>query len=475
MDVGLILIATVLFLGGMIATLGDRIGMRVGKARLSLFNLRPRQTATVVSVVTGSVISASTLGLLLVASDRLRRGIFEFEETQQNLSQARQALTETQQAKADIESALATVTRQRSAAEADLASVEADLDAVIAARDAAIDRENAAIDREEAAVAREQEIQARLSTTESQLSSVSQQSERLRTDIRQLQQERQTLVQREADIRRQIAQRDRDIQQRNQDLANRDREIAERQAQLNRLEAQQIDLAKQIEQLEEEFFKLRGGSVAVSRNQTLALLVTRADSREVATRQVQQALIEANRLALRSIVPNAETDFQILRVSPEVVEAVVRQIDDGQPYALRVASAGNYIVGEPCVIQGEEPCLEVSIQAQVNRLVFEPGETIATISIDEAFLPSSVLLDRLRTLLLTAQVQASLEGVIILENPLLEGRLSEPAIEFLRQVQNYGEPLQIEAVALQPIYTTGPLYFDLIATQNGVPLFRADL
>ena len=73
MGVGLLLITTVLVLGGVIATLGDRIGMRVGKARLSLFNLRPRQTATVVSILTGSVISASTLGLLLVASEQIGR------------------------------------------------------------------------------------------------------------------------------------------------------------------------------------------------------------------------------------------------------------------------------------------------------------------------------------------------------------------------------------------------------------------
>ncbi|MEL6138446.1 MAG: DUF3084 domain-containing protein [Cyanobacteria bacterium J06628_6] len=475
MDVGLILIATILFLGGLIATLGDRIGMRVGKARLSLFNLRPRQTATVVSVVTGSVISASTLGLLLVASEQLRRGLFEFEETQQNLSEARRTLTETETAKADIEAALDTVTEQRRAAEADLAEIEDDLESVIAARDEAIDREFAAIDREAAAVAREQEIQARLNTTEFQLSAVSQQSLQLRADIRRLQQERQTLVERESAIRRQIAQRDAEIQQRTQALATRDAQIAQREAQLAELEAQQVDLAKQIEQLETEFIKLRGGSVAVSRNQTLALLVTRADSPEVATRQVQQALIEANRLALRSVVPNVERDFQVLRVSPEVVEAVVQQIDDGQTYALRVASAGNYIVGEPCVIEGGEPCLEVSLQAQLNRLVFDTGSTISAISIDTADLRSTVLLDRLRTLLLTAQVQASLEGVIILENPLLEGRLSEPTIDFLRRVQSYGEPLQIEAVASRPIYTTGPLYFDLVATQDGVPLFRADL
>jgi uncharacterized protein (DUF3084 family) len=65
MGSGYILVLAVLLLGGVIATLGDRIGMKVGKARLSLFNLRPRQTATLVSIATGSVISASTPGFTI--------------------------------------------------------------------------------------------------------------------------------------------------------------------------------------------------------------------------------------------------------------------------------------------------------------------------------------------------------------------------------------------------------------------------
>jgi len=69
---GYVLIAAVLLLSGVIATVGDRIGMRIGKARLSLFNLRPRQTATLVSILTGGVISASTLALLFGVSSQLR-------------------------------------------------------------------------------------------------------------------------------------------------------------------------------------------------------------------------------------------------------------------------------------------------------------------------------------------------------------------------------------------------------------------
>ncbi|NEQ25285.1 MAG: DUF3084 domain-containing protein, partial [Microcoleus sp. SIO2G3] len=89
MTSGYILIVAILVLGGVIATLGDRIGTRVGKARLSLFNLRPRKTATVVTIITGSLISASTLGILFATSDSLRKGIFELDNIQKRLRIAR--------------------------------------------------------------------------------------------------------------------------------------------------------------------------------------------------------------------------------------------------------------------------------------------------------------------------------------------------------------------------------------------------
>lgn len=75
-----ILIIAILVLGGLIAALGDRIGTKVGKARLTIFNLRPRQTATLVTIVTGVCISATTLLLLFGLSGSLRQGVFELDE-----------------------------------------------------------------------------------------------------------------------------------------------------------------------------------------------------------------------------------------------------------------------------------------------------------------------------------------------------------------------------------------------------------
>ena len=104
---GWLLILALLVLGGILSTLGDRLGSRVGKARLSLFNLRPRRTAVVITVLTGSLISALSLGLLLLVSRQLRVGLFELDALQERLRESRKNLdaaeTERQSARATIQ------------------------------------------------------------------------------------------------------------------------------------------------------------------------------------------------------------------------------------------------------------------------------------------------------------------------------------------------------------------------------------
>ena len=52
-------------LGGIVAYVGDRIGMKVGRKRLSIFGLRPKHTSIVITVITGILISAVTLSVAL--------------------------------------------------------------------------------------------------------------------------------------------------------------------------------------------------------------------------------------------------------------------------------------------------------------------------------------------------------------------------------------------------------------------------
>ncbi|NJL44748.1 MAG: DUF3084 domain-containing protein, partial [Leptolyngbyaceae cyanobacterium SM2_3_12] len=156
---GYVLILAVLLLGGVIATLGDRIGMKVGKARLSLFNMRPRQTATVVSIATGSVISASTLAILFGVSSQLRTGVFELSKIQENLAAA----------EADLAQAQATQEQ-----------VESDLEASIEERERATERLQEINQSLERAVTQQELTQNQLQQTQSQLAAVSQQAQTLR-------------------------------------------------------------------------------------------------------------------------------------------------------------------------------------------------------------------------------------------------------------------------------------------------------
>ena len=93
---GWLLILALLVLGGILSTLGDRLGSRVGKARLSLFNMRPRRTAVVITVLTGSLISALSLGLMLLVSRQLRVGLFELDALQARLKTSREQLQASQ-------------------------------------------------------------------------------------------------------------------------------------------------------------------------------------------------------------------------------------------------------------------------------------------------------------------------------------------------------------------------------------------
>jgi len=82
---GIFLILIIAVLGGVIALLGDRVGMKVGKKRLSLYGLRPKYTSMIITVVTGILISGSTLLFLAIVSEDVRTALFELKKIQNEL------------------------------------------------------------------------------------------------------------------------------------------------------------------------------------------------------------------------------------------------------------------------------------------------------------------------------------------------------------------------------------------------------
>lgn len=443
MTTGYLLIVAVLVLGGVIATVGDRIGMRVGKARLSLFNLRPKQTATVISVLTGSVVSGTTLGLLFVISDQLRTGVFQLENLQSDLNTTRSDLEQAQSAQADVEEALT----ESIAAEVEARQRLADINQSL-----------------KTAIERENETQAQLRRTQSQLQGVSRQATQLRSDIIALQQERQTLLDQQASVQAQIQQRDTEI-------AQRDQEIVQKEERLAGLQEQQAFLEQEILRLEREFIGLRQGSLALSRNEPILAGLVRVENRSQAQRLIEQLLQRANRIALERISAGIDQfDRRVIQIAETDIERLIARISDGDEYLVRLLPSANYVVGEPCVVRDRAACVQVFFEVFENQLIYEPGEVLATTSLTAVNPSAPAIFEQINFLLASSQFRAVQDGVVGDVVQIADGDVV-PVSQFINRIRTYGQPLTLQAIASEPIFTTGPLRLDLLAVNQGEVVF----
>ena len=101
---GIALILVLTIAGGAIAFIGDRLGTKIGKKKLSLFGLRPKHTSTLVTIATGLLITVTTFGIMAAVSENVRTALFGMEklnrqmaETQTKLSTANEQLGKAQQ------------------------------------------------------------------------------------------------------------------------------------------------------------------------------------------------------------------------------------------------------------------------------------------------------------------------------------------------------------------------------------------
>ncbi|MBE9200290.1 MULTISPECIES: DUF3084 domain-containing protein [unclassified Nodularia (in: cyanobacteria)] len=466
MTTGYILIVAILILGGVIATVGDRIGTRVGKARLSLFNLRPKKTAVLVTIFTGGLISASTLGILFAADEGLRQGVFELEDIQRDLREQREQLKIAETAKSQVESELSTARSEKTQAQQDLQVINKSL---------------------QAANAKQLATQTQLQRTQGQLGEVVSQYQQALTELQSVYDQRETLQGAIEELRaererlyaeaktaideaktainqrdRKIAQLDGLIKQRNQEIASREQVIATRESRLKELEKQQNYLEQEVARLEkyyQSYRDLRLGKLALVRNQVLAANVVRVNQASAARQAVIQLLQAANQNANIQLTEPGEipTNKTLLRVTQERVEQLSQQIQDGREYVVRIFSAGNYVRGENQI--------EFFADAARNQLVFSEGEVLATTTADPKTMTSYQLSQRLDLLISASEFRARNAGIV-------EGMLREGThLRFFLQLRQYDHPLEIKAIAREDIYTAGPLRIKLLAIFNGVVVF----
>jgi uncharacterized protein (DUF3084 family) len=284
---GWLLILALLALGGVLSTLGDRLGSLVGKARLSLLGMRPRRTAVLITVLTGSLISAISLGLMLLVSERLRTGLFELDRLEQRLQTSRSQLSRSN-------SQLASSRLQVARAEQG-----------------------------------KREAQTRFEQAQVRASKLRQELAPLLAQRNQLELERSRL---------------------SQEVKGRDAEIRRTEAELAQVRRRISAGAQELKDLESNLIALRRGDVVLSSGQTLASAKVTLERPEQAKEVITALLQQANLNAFRRVLPGQPPDRQILLVPKNDISKLEGLLAKPGSWVVSILSAANVLRGERQVL-----------------------------------------------------------------------------------------------------------------------------
>lgn len=453
MTSALVLIAAILLLGGLLAALGDYLGTKVGKARLRIFQLRPRQTATFITIFTGTLIAASTLGILFATSESLRKGIFRLDEYLDRLQ--------------DTRNELAKVVKEKQNVQQELTQSQNRLDKV------------------------NQKYQA----AQKKLATVAQKLDQLNQQLSSLQKERQKLLEQRKKLEQQIAQRDQELEkqkqklqttnnrleqlekQRNQlqaEINQQDKRIAEldniinkrdevlkfQENKVKKLEKEIAELQKNIQSLEqyyENYKALRQGNVALAKGEVLASGVVKITNPERTEKVISQILKKANRQAIEATQPGTDNfNKQVISITKSQVQRIKELLMSGDEYVVQIVTAANYLSGEKKI--------RVFADVVPNQKIFDKGEVIASLSLTPKDVQEQKLSERIDLLLASARFRARRAGIV---GNILVGEKDLDTIQFMEKLASLNQSYdEINVIAAQPAYTSGPLQLKLQLKQG---------
>lgn len=406
----LILLLLTLF-GGTLAYVGDLLGRRLGKQRLSLFGIRPRHTATIITTLMGCLIVALTALSLTLVNESFRawitRGDRILAELRTNETRLKELQTRNTALQAENQQ-LATEQRRMSR---DLNKLQAEYQAQL--------RQMQQLEaRLQTAERRLRESQAQLRQASEQLNqlrtvraNLQRQIAELRTVIEQLQAFQQKLreqndlfAEQGAALASENARLDRENRQlreegerlraQNQQLAEQNRQLETQNdlllSRATQLRLQLTDLERATRDLA-QLADIRLKPIAVQLGEELARIAIPAGWSEVRVRQAVQNLLQAADRAARArgAAPAASQTRVVFIPEKQVrlatgeqatideqgsLEAVVQKVRaSGEPVVILAVALTNTAEGEPVPIE---------LRLYRNRKVYEAGEEIARTLLD---------------------------------------------------------------------------------------------
>jgi uncharacterized protein (DUF3084 family) len=412
---GWLLILALLLLGGVLSTLGDRLGSRVGKARLSLFNLRPRKTAVVITALTGALISAVSLGLMLLVSERLRVGLFQLDQIEGRLRQSKEDL-------------------QRSRSELERRRIELNSSRQEAGR-AAHERDQAERSRQQAQASQRQAL--------NQLEQASARVRSLRGELQPLQEQRRRLEAEQQRLGREVR--------------GRDAEIRRTEAELKSVRQRIAAGARELKELESKVIALRRGDVVIASGQPLATAKVKLQRAGQAHGVIDALLQRANAMAFQQLLPGQPVDRQILLVPRNDIERLEKLLVERGTWVVSIRSAANVLRGERQVLAFPD--------LRPNRQVVRRGEMLARTTLEGDLRSPEAVRGRLNLLLAAAFAKAQRQGTLVDGLQFDAAAFNNLGRELSERPA--GQLVNLEAVAARDAETPDPIVVELRWLRSG--------
>lgn len=433
---GMLLILYILMISSLIAVVGDRVGYRVGKKRLSLFNLRPRHTAILVAVGTGLVISSLTLSTLLLLNRSLTNALFNYQRTistyQISINTLNREIDLEQTRLQGIQTELETTQTQLSQAQEELSITQT--------------QRGDAQERLQQLQDQVQSLRDQLALIEQERTEAEEELPRLRTELEQLRAEAS-----EAQEQTQQLELDRDRLERSLGVA---------QLSLSGLETEKVRLESEIQVLWQSAQRFRQGPVSILAGEVLAVgvvdsddlprrLPDLADSEHPLRQQINQVLAEAEEQARQLGASPPSPLPTAIQVRRDHVDEILERIQqEPRSWVVRVISVSNRLEGEP---------VPVILDVSMNEELFAAGATLASLEISPGR-DAQELQEDLLGLLSTANLRSRQAG--LLSDPLTGtvGEFSQvKLLEMVEQLEGIETAVNVQVVTEQAIYTAGPL------------------
>ena len=489
---GIFLIVVLVLVSGLIAYLGDILGRKMGRRRVTLFGLRPKHTAILISVIAGMAITLFTLVIAVIVSEKVRVGLTQVDAMRQQQKDLNHQLGKLQ-VKLDDQG------RQVKAAQAQASQAEQERAKALASLVKAQRQNKAAIDKLAQATARLKKVEIRMGQVAGRLK---QSQERLRQVKSQYARTCQALV----NTNQELALGRTTIRRGEQKYLELGRSMLRLSEQLDSLKKQRESLNSEVATLREQESGLKEERAALQAQLNKLTAIARLTA-VVATQEVAFDVgEELGRKVIDASQPIAgikdalevfinDLDKQVRSAGggagdngKAVILAQTLTQEDGKAYDdLQVlemlareihAPSGSVVVRAFCIVNTpRQQVVPVSLTFVTNRMLFSKGEVLSTVTLNPKKQDEALLVDVVRWMRENVAKRAYQKSILPDLPPVGEralqfggnqksvGRISPDRLfSLLKEVKHYRAPVQVTARVAKDTWTAGPLDVELVVT-----------